>query len=90
MRFENISRKKENVKYNSGEVLVVYNEAIGKVEAYMVIRRYDKYNILNLNNGEVYYNDDEDYDDFVRELERLFYPIETVDNDELGLVRVED
>ena len=90
MRFENIATGKENVECRSGEVLILYNESVGKSEAYMVIRKHNKYNILNLNNGEVYYNDCEDYDDFVKKLGNLFILIERIDNDELELVRVED
>lgn len=89
MRFKNII-KKENVKYAPGDVLVVYNEKLCEEEAYMVIFMHDWYNILNLNSGVPYYNEYERYDDFVIELESLFYSIETISNDELELVRVED
>ena len=88
MRFKNII-KKENVKYVPGDVLVVYNETLCEEEVYMVIRRYDGYNILNLDSGVAYYNEYENYDDFVRELESLFYSIEIISNHELELVRVE-
>ena len=90
MKFKNIATKKENIEYFSGDALIVYNETLCKEEVYMVVRRYGRYNILNLNNGEAYYNDYKDYDDFARELESRFYSIETIDNDELELVRVED
>ena len=90
MRFNNIVTKKENIEYFSGDVLIMYNETMGKVEAYMVSRNYNKYNILNLNSGETYYSGYNDYDDFVRDLEERFTSIEAIDNDELELVRVED
>ena len=90
MRFKNISRKKENIEYCPGDVLNVYNETLFEEEVYMVIKRYDWYNILNLDSGIAYYNEYENYDDFVRKLERLFYSIEIIDNNELELVRVED
>ena len=90
MRFKNITTKKENIEYFSGDVLILYNEMLCEDEVYMVITRYAKYNILNLNNGVACLPNYENYDDFVRELERLFILIEAVDNDELELVRVED
>ena len=90
MRFKNIITKKENIKYKSGDVLIVYNETLCEEEAYMVICMYDWYNILNLNNGETYYNEYEKYDHFVIKLESLFYSIERIDNKQLELVRVED
>ena len=90
MRFKNIITKKENVDYVPGYALIVYNETLCEEEAYMVICMYDWYNILNLNSGETYYNEYEKYDDFVRELESLFYSIEIISNHELELVRVED
>ena len=90
MRFKNIFKKKENVEYVPGDVLIVYNETLCEEEAYMVVCMYDWYNILNLNSGKTYYNEYDRYDDFVRELERLFYSIERIDNNQLEKVRVED
>ena len=91
MKFKNITTGKENVKYRSGEVLILYNESVGKSEAYMVvICGYASYNIIDLNSGKAYYNDCEDYDDFVRKLGQIFVLIERIDNNELELVRVED
>ena len=91
MKFKNISRKKENVEYFSGEVLIAYNETVCEEEVYMVISRHDEYyNLIDLNSGATYFFDFEIYDDFVRKMERLFYSIERIDNDELELVRVED
>ena len=89
MRFENIVTRKKLVYY-PGDVLIVYNETLCEEEVYMVIRRCDWYNILNLDSGVAYYNEYENYDDFVRKLERLFFSIEIIDNNELELVRVED
>ena len=90
MRFENIYRKKENIEYVPGQVLIVYNETLGKVEAYMVTCMYDWFNILNLNSGETYYNGYENYDGFAEKLEGSFYSIEIINNNELELVRVEE
>ena len=91
MRFENIATGKENIEYFSGDVLLVYNEILCEKEVYMVISRDDVYyNLLDLNMGVTHFYDFEFYDDFVRKMERIFYSIETISNDELELVRVED
>ena len=89
MRFNNII-KKENIEYNSGDVLIVRTETFLAERAYMVFKKYAMYNILDLNSGEAYFPDYEDYDEFVIELERLFFSIEIISNHELELVRVED
>ena len=89
MRFNNII-KKENIEYNPGDVLIVRTETFLAERAYMVFKKYAMYNILDLNSGQAYYDNFEFYDDFVRNLEKLFISIERIDNDELELVRVED
>lgn len=90
MRFENISRKKENVEYFSGDVLIVRGKIFSEEEVYMVVTKNDVYyNLLDLNIGVTHFYDFEFYDDFVRKLERIFYSIETIGNDELELVRVD-
>lgn len=89
MKFKNMSRKKENIEYVPGDVLTMYNEIRCEREVYMVICMHDWYNIINLNSGETYYSEYDRYDDFVRELERVFSQIEVINNDELELVRVE-
>ena len=91
MRFKNIATKKENVEYSSGDVLIAYNEILCEEEVYMVITRDNVYyNLLDLDRGVTHFYDFELYDDFVKKLGRIFYSIETIDNDELELVRVED
>ena len=91
MKFKNISRKKENVEYNSGEVLIMYNETLCEEEVYMVITRDNVYyNLLDLDRGVIHFYDFELYDDFVKKLGRIFYSIEIISNNQLELVRVED
>ena len=90
MRFENIATGKENVECRSGEVLILYNESVGKSEAYMVIRNCGMYNMLNLNSGEVYYSDFKTYDDFAEKVGQIFTFVEVIDNNKLELVIVED
>ena len=90
MKYKKISRKKEDVKYVPGDVLNMYTKTYFEERVYMVIRNCGMYNMLNLNNGETYYSEFKAYDDFVRNLESLFFSIRTIDNNELELVRVED
>ena len=91
MRFKNIITKKENIEYAPGDVLIVYNETLCEEEVYMVISWYAVYyNLINLNSGATLFYDFEFYDDFVKKLEKIFIQIDTVDNDELELVGVED
>ena len=90
MKYKNIITKKENVKYVPGDVLTMYTETYFEERVYMVIRSCGMYNMLNLNNGEVYYSDFEAYDDFAEKVEQIFTFIEVIDNNELELVRVED
>ena len=93
MRFENIATKKENIKYNSGDVLVVceeYDEGVYDEGAYMVFRKFGTYNLVDLNTGQVYFSDNRNYDDFAKNVGRLFYSAEIISNNELELVRVED
>ena len=68
----------------------MYTKTYFGERVYMVIRNCGMYNMLNLNSGEAYFPDYEDYDEFVIELERLFFSIEIISNHELELVRVED
>lgn len=89
MRIENIITKKGNIKYNSGDVLIVHNES--KEGAYMVFKKYSLYyNLIDLNEGQLYFSDNHHYDDFVIKVEEAFPSAEVISNHELELVRVED
>ena len=88
MKLKNISRKKEDVKYNSGDVLFVCNEY--EEEAYMVTEKDGMYNLMDLNRGKVFLSDNQHYDDFAEKVGRLLYSAEVINNDELELVRVGD
>ena len=90
MKFKNIITKKENIEYLPGDVLIGYNEILCDERAYMVIRKYGMYNLIDLNNGEAYYNVYRDYDNFAINLEERFSSAEIIRNHELELVRVED
>ena len=90
MRFKNILKKKENIEYVPGDVLIVRTETSLAERAYMVFRKYGMYNMLDLNSGQVYYDNFQFYDNFVGKLEKLFISIERIDNNKLELVRVED
>ena len=88
MRFKNIFKKKENVEYVPGDVLVVCNEY--EEEAYMVIKKDSMYNLIDLNRGKAYLLDNQHYDDFAENMRRLLYSAEIIDNNQLELVRVEE
>ena len=90
MRFKNISRKKENVKYVPGDVLTMYTKTYFEERVYMVIRNCGMYNMLNLNDGETYYSEFKAYDDFAEKVGQIFTFIEVIDNNKLELVIVED
>ena len=88
MRFKNIFKKKENIEYVPGDVLVVCNEY--EEEAYMVIEKYGMYNLIDLNRGKAYLLENQNYEDFAENMGRLLYSAEVIKNDKLELVRVED
>ena len=90
MKFKNIATKKENIKYIPGDVLIGYNVRLLEERAYMVTRKYGMYNLIDLNEGQVYFSDNRHYDDFSSKVGQLFASVEIIGNRELELVRVED
>ena len=90
MKFKNLVSGKEVADFKGGDILILKDRKTGEEVVYMIVRRYDWYNMLNLHDGVMFFEEFKHFEDIQRGIRKWYDVIGVIGNEYLELSMLEE